>query len=291
MSEAETLEFTGERFTPECQREIWYEHMHRYAMLQPLITGKTVLDAACGEGYGTHMLSQWADSVMGVDIDEKAIEHAHKRYQKNNLEFKQSDVLQLPFADDHFDVVVSFETLEHLAEHEALLTEFKRVLKDDGCLVISTPDKAEYSDKTGFENAYHVKELYRHEFKSLLDQFFPEQQWFGQKLAFYSAVWQLDKPPVHVNLKTYADEALTDTDDVTHPPMYYVVVASSRKLTEQFADLHLFSDTAESVYEHYNEMIREYISVAEKFVALNDQREAWKKHPIWGRIIRWLEKK
>ncbi|WP_395374404.1 methyltransferase domain-containing protein [Marinicella sp. W31] len=291
MSESQTLEFTGERFTPECQREIWYEHMHRYAMLEPVIKGKTVLDAACGEGYGSHMLSQWADSVVGVDIDEQAITHAHKRYQIDNLEFKQSDVLQLPFADDHFDVVVSFETLEHLAEHEALLTEFKRVLKSDGCLIISTPDKAEYSDKTGFDNAYHVKELYQHEFKDLLDQFFPEQQWFGQKLAFFSSLWQLQKQPQTVTLKTYAEEALADGQDVNYSPMYYVVVASQQKLPALFSDLHLFTDVDETVYAHYNEMIREYISVAEKFVALNDKHEAWKKHPIWGRIIRWLEKK
>ena len=291
MSDTQPLEFTGERFTPECQREIWYEHMHRYALLKPLVAGRKVLDAACGEGYGSDMLAQWADHVTGVDIDAQSVAHARARYTKENLQFVESNVLKLPFEDNSFEVVVSFETLEHLAEHQELLEEFKRVLKDDGYLVISTPDKAEYSDKTGFDNAYHVKELYKDEFKALLDPYFSHQQWFGQKLAFFSTLWQLDKQPQSVEVSAYAEQSVSDAKELPYQPMYYVVIASTQALTESLPDLHVFTDTAESVYEHYNEMIREYISVAKKFVALNDKHEAWKKHPIWGRVLRWLEKK
>ena len=140
---SDKLDFTGERFTPECVREIRYEHFHRYAFARHFCEGAQVLDAACGEGYGAALLSASASSVVGVDISAEAIDHASQRYAKHpNLNFKQADVTHLPFADDSFDRVVSFETLEHLEEQEQLLSEFRRVLRPDGLLVISSPDKA-----------------------------------------------------------------------------------------------------------------------------------------------------
>ncbi|NNK38121.1 MAG: class I SAM-dependent methyltransferase, partial [Xanthomonadales bacterium] len=65
---SEFLEFTGERFTPECVREIRYEHVHRYAFARELVSNRRVLDAACGEGYGSALLAQTARSVCGVDV-------------------------------------------------------------------------------------------------------------------------------------------------------------------------------------------------------------------------------
>ncbi|MEM7054941.1 MAG: class I SAM-dependent methyltransferase [Pseudomonadota bacterium] len=129
------LEFTGERFTPECVREIFYEHWHRYAWAAPLVNKLHVLDAACGEGYGSHLLAQYAAQVDGVDIDTSAVEHANSRYARDGLSFHQASALELTFPDHYFDCVVSFETLEHLIEHDELLTEFRRVLKPDGFLV------------------------------------------------------------------------------------------------------------------------------------------------------------
>ena len=143
---SEKLEFTGERFTPECEREIWYEHLHRYAFAAQWSHGARILDAACGEGYGSALLAGAADSVTGVDISAEAIQHARRRYgHLENLQFETADCTSLPFGDGEFDQVVSFETLEHLAGQEALLAEFRRVLKHDGFLIISSPDKATYS--------------------------------------------------------------------------------------------------------------------------------------------------
>ena len=85
---SEQLDFTGERFTPDCPREIWYEHFHRYVFAQALVTGKTVLDAACGEGYGSALLARTAASVVGVDLAAEAILHAKTRYCGfENLDF------------------------------------------------------------------------------------------------------------------------------------------------------------------------------------------------------------
>jgi len=136
------LEFTGERFTPECVREIWYEHIHRYAFAGELVRGKRVLDAACGEGYGAAQLARTAQSVMAVDISDETISHAQRRYRAENLEFRVADCCKLPFHDDEFECIVSFETLEHLEDQAGLLKEFRRVLAPDGFLLISSPDKA-----------------------------------------------------------------------------------------------------------------------------------------------------
>ncbi|MEO7916253.1 MAG: class I SAM-dependent methyltransferase, partial [Dokdonella sp.] len=119
------LEFTGERFTPECVREIWYEHWHRYAFARSFCAGKRVLDAACGEGYGSNLLADVAAEVVGVDLSEQAIKHARARYgTRQNLRFESADATALPDLGERFDIIVSFETLEHLQAQEALLAGF-----------------------------------------------------------------------------------------------------------------------------------------------------------------------
>lgn len=287
----QNLEFTGERFVPECEREIWYEHYHRYLMAGELVTGKKVLDAACGEGYGSHLLANYADKVVGVDIDQNSIDHAMQRYQRDNLKFIRSNVLNIPIPDNSFDVVVSFETLEHLAEHQELLTEYKRLLVDDGLLIISTPDKSEYSDKTGFNNEYHVKELYRHEFKDLLDGYFSEQLWLGQKLMFNSAIWQLDSALNSVTWQHLEDENTVQSQGLSYAPMYYVVVAgNNNKSIAAVSDCYMFTEQAESVYGHYHAVIRAHIKAEKDHQALMDKQQKWLDHPILGRLIRWFDR-
>ena len=98
---SDSLEFTGERFTPECEREIWYEHYHRYALAARWCINKRTLDAACGEGYGASMLASMASSVEGVDISPEAIAHARQRYDgQRNVNFQVADCTKLPFDDD-----------------------------------------------------------------------------------------------------------------------------------------------------------------------------------------------
>jgi len=287
----QNLEFTGERFVPECEREIWYEHYHRYLMACDLVSGKKVLDAACGEGYGSHLLAAYAEKVVAVDIDQNSITHAKQRYHRDNLKFIKADVLDIPIPDNSFDVVVSFETLEHLAAHQDLLAEYKRLLNDDGVLIVSTPDKAEYSDKTGFENEYHVKELYRHEFKALLDGYFSQQVWLGQKLMFNSAIWQLDKTLNSVKWQHLEDQNIVREQALSYPPMYYVVVASNtEKNISNVSDSYIFTEQAESVYGHYHAVIRAHIKAEQDHQALMEKQQKWLNHPIIGRLIRWLDR-
>jgi SAM-dependent methyltransferase len=263
---ADALEFTGERFTPECVREIVYEHWHRYAWARSMVRDKDVLDCACGEGYGSHLLADAARSVVGVDVDPRAVEHARRRYSADHLSFEQADALKLPFEDDRFDVVVSFETLEHLAEHDELLAGFRRVLRPDGVLLLSSPDKRTYSDLTGYDNEFHVRELYRDELEALLDRHFPSYRLYGQKLMFHSLVWAMNDKDGH-GIEHLTSRESGDVDRSPHPhaePLYFLAVAAADDLAlPASTDLSLFTDAAESVYAHYNEEVRKHIRAGE----------------------------
>lgn len=286
------LKFTGERFTPECEREIAYEHWHRYAWLQPWITGKRVLDAACGEGYGSHLLSCSAASVVGVDLSEQSISHARQRYRADNLSFMHGDCLHLPVDDDTVDVVVSFETLEHLAEQDELLTEFRRVLRPDGFLVISSPDRKAYSDDTGYVNPFHVKELYRDEFTALIEKHFPAWRLFGQKLAFSSVIWSLDGGPEGAQWQTLQDDkTVVSGEQPALPTMYLMAIAALNEQAFPSAPgQSLFGDVRETVYGHYYDVIRKHIKAEQQLAERETELEEWRRQldqPWWKR---WFAK-
>jgi len=258
------LEFTGERFTPECVREIWYEHYHRYVFAREFVAGLKVLDAACGEGYGSALLATAASYVAGADISETAVEHARGRYAAEKLDFFVSDCLSLPFDDDEFDCVVSFETLEHLEDHQGLMTEFRRVLNPGGFLLLSSPDKAIYTDRQQNRNEYHVRELYRDELESLLQAHFPAYRLWGQKLLFQSAIWSLEETP-GISLHQEKDGQVDRVPDPGHDPVYLLALCASDEacLPEIAHGLSLFDDAWESVYVHYYHEIRKNLATRE----------------------------
>ncbi|MCK9538721.1 class I SAM-dependent methyltransferase [Dokdonella sp.] len=273
MSEKE-LPFTGERFTPECVREIWYEHWHRYAFARPLAAGRRVLDAACGEGYGAAMLAAVASEVTGVDIDPATVEHARSRYAGvPHLRYEQGDAARLPFSDASFDLVVSFETLEHLAAQEALVAGFARVLADDGLLIISSPDKHVYSELAGFRNEFHVKELYREELLELLRPHFPHLRLYGQKLLFQSAVWALDQAGGPLAAITAAQHGERIQDGLAYAPMYFIAVCGKRPLPPALPALSLFGDAEESLYSHYNAEVRKNMAAGARIAELEAELE------------------
>jgi ubiquinone/menaquinone biosynthesis C-methylase UbiE len=164
--------WSGERLETFIYSRDTIEHLHRYAIAFDFIKGKNILDIASGEGYGSHLMSKIAANVSGVDIDNESVNNANKKYKADNLIYIQGSATQIPFEDYEFDVVVSFETIEHLTDHETMISEIKRVLKKDGILIISTPDKKYYSDLRNFNNQFHVKELYKDEFQNLLKKYF-----------------------------------------------------------------------------------------------------------------------
>lgn len=263
---ADKLEFTGERFTPDCTREIRYEHFHRYALAADWTSGLHVLDAACGEGYGSHLLAAKALKVTGIDISATAIAHARAKYTAANLGFVEADCSNTPFDDQSFDCIVSFETLEHLQDHQALLREFRRVLKPGGFLVISSPDKAVYTDRMGNKNPFHVKELYQPEFEQLLAGYFPAVNWLGQSLGFHSMIWPL-QPAGNDRfcLQQESGNAIHRLSQPVADPVYLLAVCANSIADLPAIDqaLFLFDDAQQSVYQHYNHEIRHNLAALE----------------------------
>jgi 2-polyprenyl-3-methyl-5-hydroxy-6-metoxy-1,4-benzoquinol methylase len=177
-----------ERIETHIFNENTLEHLHRYAFVRSLVKGKIVLDIASGEGYGSYLIAKTAKKVYGVDIDPSVVRNATVKYKADNLTFLDSDIRNIPFEQSTFDIIICFETIEHVENQDLVMTELKRVLKTEGVLIISTPEKKRYSDDRNFKNIYHVKEFYEREFKSFVNNHFKNSVFFHQYISYGSFI-------------------------------------------------------------------------------------------------------
>ncbi|QJR14129.1 class I SAM-dependent methyltransferase [Usitatibacter palustris] len=252
------LEFTGERFIPGVKGEIWVEHWHRYHFASRWVAGKRVLDMACGEGYGSALLARGAEHVTGADISEQAIAHARAAYAKvSNLEFANASCAKLPWPDASFDVAVTFETIEHIDTQEAFMDELARVLKPDGVLVMSCPNKSEYSDRRNFKNEFHVKELYRAELAKLVGDRFPEVSWYGQRPSFFSVIAPENGTAHSGELFEVSEAHPQEASPALGAPLYFVVIASRRRVSIALPPaVSVFSDLDDWVHKDYEKVMK-----------------------------------
>lgn len=220
------MECTGERYLPEFDGDWTLEHLHRYLLACELAVGKTVLDIACGDGYGAAILARHAAQVTGVDIDTPTVERARGKYVADNLRFLQGSATDIPLDDDSVDLVISFETIEHLMEQDRMLYEIRRVLRPEGFLIISSPDKYEYSDVPGYHNEFHLKELYRQEFEALLQKHFSRHALLGQRVVFGSLIASAETRPF---LSWSKVEEQGRTEGLAHA-VYHIAVAGDGPL-------------------------------------------------------------
>ena len=238
------LEFTGERYVPGTAGEIAHEHWHRYAFARRFVEGRRVLDAACGEGYGTALLADGAAHVAGVDIDAVTLSHARTAYaDRTNVTFVEGSAAALPLADASIDVVVSFETIEHLevADQSRMLAEFARVLVPGGALIVSSPNRPEYSDARNYVNPFHLHELDRDELARLLAPHFPAQRWHRQRRYLGSALWC---EQINGQYEAVAGDSVSAVPAALPDAMYFVVVAARTPdaLPNALCSLSLFTD-------------------------------------------------
>lgn len=180
----------------------WGEHAARYVFALPFVDGKSVLDIACGTGYGLSILKGTARHLVGVDVDIEAAREARDECDRRTTVLL-GDGLKLPFPDKCFDVVTSFETLEHLHRRSEFLAELRRVLRSGGKLVLSTPN-ANYTKPVNGRptNPFHIFEYKPDELKAELEAHFYLDSFQGQTLdpaiqipPFHDAQIRLPKNP------------------------------------------------------------------------------------------------
>jgi 2-polyprenyl-3-methyl-5-hydroxy-6-metoxy-1,4-benzoquinol methylase len=198
------MKVSGERYSPQINNAVLgpfepfisYEHWHRYCYASPFVTGKTVLDIASGEGYGSAYLARRAAHVYGVDVSEEAVQHARQTYVRDNLSFLQGSAGDIPIPGQHcIDTLISFETIEHLdaATQERFAREAKRLLKPDGGLLISTPNRIVYTEAIDHHNPYHLREFTGDEFLQFLHGYFEHVHMLSQRVYPASYIWNVGK--------------------------------------------------------------------------------------------------
>jgi SAM-dependent methyltransferase len=265
------LPFTGERYVPGTPGEIAHEHWHRYAFTRAFVDGRRVLDVACGEGYGAAFLAEAARFVVGVDIDEGAVAHARDAYgARDNVRFVRGSAAALPLAAGTIDAVVSFETIEHLraADQARMLAEFARVLAPDGVLILSSPNRPEYSEARAYVNPYHLHELDRDELTGLLAADFPAQRWYRQRRWLGSALWSEDRSE---RCEALQGGATTARPLVLPAAMYFVVIAArnAAALPASPPGVSLFTDDDDAEWKRIEHEAAEVLRL-DKLLAARD---------------------
>jgi 2-polyprenyl-3-methyl-5-hydroxy-6-metoxy-1,4-benzoquinol methylase len=202
------LSLTGERTLPDVPAEnYWYRrHLAVYEWIGARAAGRRVLDMACGEGYGSAVLWRSAASVVGVDANPEAFEHARARYGRQDLTFERG-LVETYGEPNSFDAVVFLQTIEHVHDPRAVLAHFKDLLRPGGVGYISTPNVltlapagAEKSD-----NPWHLKEYRAEEFRGLCESVFDQVELFGlfhaRKLALHALALKFGWDAVHPRLR------------------------------------------------------------------------------------------
>ncbi|MBO3086701.1 class I SAM-dependent methyltransferase [Cellulomonas dongxiuzhuiae] len=182
MTDALGIDNDGERMIPAFHRPslLYAEHLTRYLAAAEIVRGKRVLDIASGSGYGSSLLAGTAASVVGVDVSEVAVSYAARTYGAGNLEFRHGDAEKIPLEDDSVDVVVTFETIEHVADYHRFVAEIDRVLAPGGIALVSTPNDLEFVEG----NHFHLHEFV---YDELLELLAPH---FGHISPYFQATWQ-----------------------------------------------------------------------------------------------------
>jgi SAM-dependent methyltransferase len=203
------LELTGERTLPDVPEEnYWYRrHLVVYEWIAARVPGLRVIDMACGEGYGSNVLASGAASVVGVDANPDAHEHARLRYQiptRPNLRFARELVETFP---EPADAVVFLQTIEHVQDAPAVLTHFRSLVGQGGVAFISTPNVLTLAPKGAerSDNPWHVYEYRAGEFEDLCKGTFGSVEMYGlfyaRKLRVHELAIKCGWDAIHKRLR------------------------------------------------------------------------------------------
>lgn len=286
---------TGERMVPEFSRGTleYGEHVVRYAGAAPIVKNKVVLDIASGSGYGTAMLAKTAKKVFGVDYNNEAIAYAKHMYGAKNITFLQGSATDIPLKDNSVDVVVSFETIEHIEDYQQFMKEIKRVLTKKGLLILSTPNDKEFPEGAH----YHLHEFEQKELEQLVKKYFTSAK------SYFQATWKYNA--------LLTPEQLTKETTLTLPTMnvapvelkkslYFYMLCANRRIIEKVEPVAAMSEhwSTRKMLEHnayMDKYMRDMRDHFEGIIAAKDTQvaESGGKKLIHNsrRAARWLKRK
>ena len=200
------LALTGERTLPDVPEEnYWFQrHLVVYEWIAERAAGRRVVDLACGEGYGSEVLARRAASVVGVDANPDAFEHARLKYTRSGLSFERN---MIELWDGDVDCVVFLQTIEHVQDADAVLARVRDLIGPSGVAFVSTPNVLTLAPK-GAErsgNPWHVHEYRAEEYRALCERHFGSVELLGlfhaRKLRVHEIALRLGWDRVHQTLR------------------------------------------------------------------------------------------
>lgn len=174
---------TGERILLEKETPFFIaRHLCAYRFAKDYANEQDVLDIGCGEGYGSYFLAGFARRVTGIDYDPEVIDYAKEKYKRDNLEFLALDIKTLGSLKKKFNIICSFQFIEHLRDAKAFLASIKEALSENGIFICSTPNRYDASPNSNTPlNKFHLKEYALTEFRELLEAGFKDVCIWGLK--------------------------------------------------------------------------------------------------------------
>jgi ubiquinone/menaquinone biosynthesis C-methylase UbiE len=285
------MEFTGERVVPgKVEPDLFNEHLSRYRFAQPLVKGRLALDLGCGTGYGAAILAESARQVLGLDISKESVAFARGKYVAPNVEFFVSDCNHLAVRSGSIDTVVCMEVIEHLPDQETLMEEVCRVLRPEGILVISTPNRIYYTEERNEVNPFHVREFDFPEFSAFLKSYF---EWV--EIAFQNHVSSIFIGNTDSNraIRSQLEHSVVDSERTANyfvavcsktaaaPPTYEPFVylpAAANFLREKDTHIKLLQARERELVEMVRQQQREYDTQNQWCLALNRELQDTQKH-------------
>lgn len=261
---------TGERMIPEFHKGtlIYAEHMIRYQSAEEIVKGKTILDIASGSGYGTNLLAKSAKKAYGVDVSEEAISYAKNNYAADNIEFILGDGEKIPLADNSVEVVVTFETIEHIKDYKKFMSEIRRVLTPDGVAIVSTPNDIEFAEG----NHFHLHEF---EYKELYDMVKADFKYVD---SYYQGTW---KYVALGDIELFENEQMPAVQTFNYAPLkrdqtlYFYLVCSNKKITKKLSPMGAvgqhYSDKKQQEYDLERSQLERAVINLNKMVADKDK--------------------
>lgn len=259
---------SGERFVPgRDTADVHLEHLHRYWLAAEL-PGERVLDVGCGAGYGAVLLEHSGARVWAVDLALSAVGGARDRYREDTVRWRVADARRLPFPPASFDRVVCFEVMEQTADPEEVLDECRRVLAPGGVLIVSTPNRPQYTDARGFENPHHLRELDREELAAMLAERFAAVELYGQRLLAGSRVWHSEEGGGDPRELRWAEPCGDSTARLVPggEPMYWLAVCSQAPAPPRLPAGSLLGGRLEALLEDLGEREAEIRGVYESVI-------------------------